>query len=99
MVVDSVGDGRVALTAIKHADYDLVIVDFAMPVMDGAAVIRGARKLRPDVKFLMVTGYADSEAVAAACPDVAVIRKPFESEALLDMVAGLAAPKINPRAA
>ena len=46
-IVDSVGDGRIALTAIEHCDYDLVIVDFAMPVMDGADVIREARKLRP----------------------------------------------------
>ena len=28
--VDSVGDGRVALSAIEHCTYDLVIVDFAM---------------------------------------------------------------------
>ena len=39
-IVNSVGDGRIALTAIEHCDYDLVIVDFAMPVMDGADVIR-----------------------------------------------------------
>ena len=46
-IVDSVGDARIALTAIEQCRYDLVIVDFAMPVMDGAALIRDARKLRP----------------------------------------------------
>lgn len=85
-VVDSVGDGRVALSAIEHCRYDLVIVDFAMPVMDGAAVIREGRKLRPEVKFLMVTGYSDSEAVTGACPDTPVIRKPFDSDALRQTV-------------
>ena len=85
-VVDSVGDGRVALSAIEHCRYDLVIVDFAMPVMDGAAVIREGRKLRPEVKFLMVTGYSNSEAVSDACPDTPVIRKPFDSETLRRMV-------------
>ena len=81
-IVDSVGDGRIALTAIEHCRYDLVIVDFAMPVMDGAALIREGRKLRPEVKFLMVTGYSDSEAVTAACPDTPVLRKPFDGETL-----------------
>jgi signal transduction histidine kinase/CheY-like chemotaxis protein len=85
-VVDSVGDARIALTAIEHCDYDLAIVDFAMPVLDGAALIRAARKLRPAQKFLMVTGYSDSEAVTAACPDTPVIRKPFDIEALRDRV-------------
>ena len=85
-VVDSVWDGRIALTAIEHCHYDLAIVDFAMPAMDGAAVIREGRKLRPELKFLMVTGYADSEAVIAACPDTPVLRKPFDGDTLLRLV-------------
>jgi len=88
-IVDSVGDGRIALTAIEHCGYDLVIVDFAMPVMDGAAVIREGRKLRPEVKFLMVTGYSDSDAVTTACPDTPVLRKPFDSDTLRQMVVDL----------
>ncbi|MCY7339399.1 MAG: response regulator [Sphingomonas bacterium] len=88
-IVDSVGDGRIALSAIEHCHYDLVIVDFAMPVMDGAEVIRKARVLKPEQRFLMVTGFADSEAVAAACPDTPVLRKPFDSAALLAMVTGI----------
>ena len=90
-IVDSVGDARIALTAIEHIDYDLAIVDFAMPVMDGAGLISAARKLRPNQKFLMITGYSDSEAVTAACPDTPVIRKPFDSEALRERVLELAA--------
>ena len=88
-VVDSVGDGRIALTAIEHCRYDLVIVDFAMPLMDGAALIREGRKLRPEVKFLMVTGYSDSDAVTTACPDTPVLRKPFDGDTLRQMVVDL----------
>ena len=90
-IVDSVGDGRIALTAIEHCDYDLVIVDFAMPVMDGADVIREGRKLRPAVKFLMITGYADSDAVADACPDTPTLRKPFDNDTLRERVLDLTA--------
>ena len=54
-------------------------------------LIAEARKLRPDQKFLMVTGYADSEAVAAACPDTPMLRKPFDGNALRQQVADLTA--------
>ena len=60
-----------------------------MPGMDGAAVIREGRKLRPEVKFLMVTGYSNSEAVSTACPDTPVLRKPFDSDMLRQMVVDL----------
>ena len=60
-----------------------------MPVMDGAALIREGRKLRPEVKFLMVTGYSNSDAVTTACPDTPVLRKPFEGETLRQKVAEL----------
>ena len=88
-VVDSVGDARIALTAIEYVAYDLAIVDFAMPEMDGAELIAEARKLRPEQKFLMVTGYADSDAVAAACPDTPILHKPFDGNALRQQVADL----------
>ena len=89
-IVDSVGDARIALRAIEVCDYDLALVDFAMPVIDGAGLIRAARKLRPGLKFLMITGFSDSDAVAAACPDTPVVRKPFDNDALRNMVVELA---------
>ncbi|MEO7635014.1 MAG: response regulator, partial [Sphingomicrobium sp.] len=90
--VDSVADGRVALAAIDHCDYDLVIIDFAMPVMNGAQVIARAHKDKPKLRFLMVTGYADSDAVTAAAPDTPVLTKPFDNQRLMDLVAELANP-------
>ena len=88
-IIDSVGDGRIALTAIEYCHYDLVVIDFAMPAMDGAEVIARARQIKPEQKFLMVTGYADSDAVAAACPDTPIMRKPFDADALVEMITEL----------
>ncbi len=48
-----------------NADVDLVILDMIMPVMDGLAALRSIRKLYPDAKVLVVTGYADPERLAA----------------------------------
>lgn len=84
-IVDAVSDGATALAAIREREFDLVLVDFAMPGMDGAELIRRARAVRPEQSFLMVTGYADSEAVAEAAPDVPIVKKPFEPADLVAM--------------
>ena len=41
---------------------DLLIIDFAMPEMNGAELLRRVRKLRPGLPALMVTGYVKDRA-------------------------------------
>ena len=89
-IVDAVSDGPTALAAIAQRAFDVVLVDFAMPGMDGAEVIRRAGDIRPDGRFLIVSGYADSEAIAAASPDTPVLKKPFASGELVALVRALA---------
>jgi CheY-like chemotaxis protein len=65
------------------ADPDLLIVDFAMPEMNGAEVVREVRKHRPDVPVILATGYADTgEVETVVDPNLVVLRKPFELEIL-----------------
>ena len=85
-VVDAVSDGPTALAAIEQRRFDLVVVDFAMPGMDGAELIRRARLIRRDVRFLMITGYSDSEATASASADTPILKKPFAGDALVAAV-------------
>ena len=48
-----------------------------MPGMNGAEVAREVHTRRPDLPILFVTGYADTEALAAAGDDDGILRKPF----------------------
>jgi CheY-like chemotaxis protein len=71
----------------RNAEADLLIVDFAMPGMNGAEVVREVRAIRPNLPILMITGYSDTEALAELAPDVPVLRKPFDGGTLLGAAA------------
>jgi CheY-like chemotaxis protein len=79
--VIQVGSGGGALEILgSDRKIDLMLVDFAMPGMNGAEVAKAATARRPGLPILFVTGYAD----LAAMTDVGhrVIRKPFEEDEL-----------------
>ena len=76
--VMEVENGAQALAALKHERFDLLLVDFAMPGMNGADVARAAQERQPDINVLMVSGYADSAAVETALGSARLLRKPFD---------------------
>jgi CheY-like chemotaxis protein len=71
-------NGTAALAAMERERFDLLLVDFAMPGMNGAEVARTARERQPEIKVLMVSGYADSAAVESALGSARLLRKPFD---------------------
>ena len=68
---------------------DLLIVDYAMPAIDGVETIRRARRLRPGLRALLITGHAG--ALGAELTDVPLLRKPFGPAALSQAVSELLA--------
>jgi len=76
------GSGGAALEVLDRNDeIDLMLLDFAMPGMNGAEVAREARARRPQLPILFVTGYADTTALPGP-GDEGVLRKPFRQEEL-----------------
>jgi signal transduction histidine kinase len=69
------------------ADWDLLVTDFAMPHTSGTELIGAARAARPGLPSLIITGYADSEAIGGRPDDVAILSKPFSLEDLAHMIA------------
>ena len=56
---------------------DLVLVDFAMPGINGAEVAVAVRQKHPGLPILFVSGYSDSAALQSAVGDTMLLRKPF----------------------
>jgi PAS domain S-box-containing protein len=78
-------DGPAALKILQSEQpVDLVITDIGLPILNGRQVVEAARVLRPELKVLFMTGYAENAAIAAGFlePGMAMITKPFAMEAL-----------------
>jgi len=52
-------DGLKGIEAVKNNDYDLVLCDIKMPKMDGVEVLEAARKIKPEIPFIMISGHGD----------------------------------------
>ena len=82
-------DGPAGLAVLERELPDLLMLDFAMPGMNGAEVARHALARHPDLPIMFATGYADIEAINdVAGPQALVLRKPFrvsELQAMLGM--------------
>ena len=86
--VRSVPDGSGALVALEREDFDLVLTDIVMPVMDGIALALKIAKEYPSLKVLMMTGYADEKQRAHNLDLLIhnVVAKPFTLEQICDAV-------------
>nr|WP_198999839.1 sigma-54 dependent transcriptional regulator [Flavobacterium sp. ASV13] len=59
--VDEAEDGVAGLEKIKNNDYDLVLCDIKMPKMDGVEVLEEAKKIKPEIPMVMISGHGDME--------------------------------------
>ncbi|MFL0356287.1 response regulator [Erythrobacter sp. GH1-10] len=83
--------GEEGLEAITNGgEFDLVVSDVVMPGMDGPAMVRAIRKLRPDMPVLFMSGYAEEQLRKDIdIPDMHFIAKPFSVQAISDKVGGV----------
>ncbi len=60
------GSGDEALEIVRRSEVDLVLLDLAMPGMNGVDTFREIHSLRPALPVIIVTAYPDSDLMAKA---------------------------------
>jgi CheY-like chemotaxis protein len=81
-------NGREALDLFAPDRFDLVITDYAMPVMRGDELATNIKQVAPSQPILMITGSAEQSDGIATSVD-ALLCKPFAFEDLRRAIAEL----------
>ncbi|HSS14632.1 MAG TPA: response regulator [Rhizomicrobium sp.] len=84
-------DGVEGLELLKsHPEISLLVSDIKMPRMDGYALAEAGLALKPDLKILLMTGYAQAPPPALLKQaEVQILHKPFNLERLCALAAEL----------
>ena len=87
--VDLAKTGEEALEAYQNKPYDLVLMDVSMPGIGGLTALEELIKLDEEAVVLMITAYATFDTAISAWEKGAagIIRKPFQNEQILALVA------------
>lgn len=83
-IVTEARTGAGALDILKDETFDLLITDMMMPEVDGATLIKEARKSFPELPVVCISGYTE-ETVAAEVselPKIQFLPKPFSLKQL-----------------
>ena len=86
--VFTAANGRRALERLEENRPDLVVSDFMMPLMDGAAMVR-AMRANPafrDIPVIMMSAAPEAALRKHLDGYAAFLRKPFRISALLDLI-------------
>ena len=86
--VEAVANGREVLRELQGNFFDLALIDYKMPELDGVQTLREIRKLYPDLPVVMMTAYGTVETAVASMKEGALdyLTKPIDLDELLLML-------------
>jgi len=81
-------NGEAAVTTVANHHFDLILLDYKMPGMDGLAVLKEVKRINHEIDVVIITAYGTIETAVEAIKAGAVdyITKPIELDELLILV-------------
>lgn len=92
-MVTDVADGLSALDMIRSDEgrFDILVTDYAMPKISGTQLVKKVRHILPDMRAIIITGYADARELFCDDLNVDIVEKPFTPEKLRSALRGFSA--------
>ncbi|TET11318.1 response regulator [Candidatus Aerophobetes bacterium] len=81
-------DGYKAIEKVKEISFAITFLDMRMPGIDGVQTLKEIKKISPQTKVIMMTGYPDKNLEKEAIKQGAytVIYKPFDRKKVMAIV-------------
>lgn len=86
--VETFIDSVKALERLKEVDFDIIVTDLKMEVIDGIQILETAKQKNPKTEVIIISGFATSEATKEALKKKTLdfIAKPFCLEDLYNII-------------
>ena len=86
--VSSAGSGEEAVTLVKENEFDVVLLDFFMPDMNGIEALKEIKAIRPDIAVIMISAYSSgkTEVEGKSLGLSGFVMKPFDLNDLIEMI-------------
>ena len=95
--VSAAETGEMAVERVQEESFDAILLDLAMPGMDGIETLKRLRELNPDSQVILLTGQATikkaTEAMRLGALDL--LEKPADIELLVEKIEEAATNKIR----
>jgi DNA-binding NtrC family response regulator len=88
LTVETAFNGEEALEKAEGAEFHAIVLDFAMPGMNGVETLKALRKRSPLVQVMLLTGQATIQAAVEATRlgAVDVLEKPTDIDTLMEKI-------------
>jgi len=86
--VTTASNGKEAITSAEKGLFDVAVVDFQMPGMDGTQVLKTLKENHKYLEIIMLTGHATIDS-AVECTKMGAFKyleKPYEFEKLVEVI-------------
>jgi DNA-binding NtrC family response regulator len=79
------GDGKTALQLVKDGTFEIVLLDYKLPDMDGLTILKRLKELNPEIEVIMITAFGSVENAVTALKAGAYeyLTKPIDLDDLL----------------